>query len=70
MKSFRDLVCIQKEQGRVEMLEAIGFDFWNEVLGLNYNNLKEFRDYLNELVEKVEEENKQNETIKKVSLEK
>lgn len=70
MKSFRDLVCIQKEQGRVEMFEAIGFDLLNEVLGLNYHNLKEFRNYLDELVTQVEEENKQNETIKKVSLEK
>ena len=70
MKSFRDLVCIQKEQGRVEMFEAIGFDLLNEILSLNYHNLKELRNYLNELVTKVEEENRQNETIKKVSLEK
>lgn len=70
MKSFRDLVCIQKEQGRVEMFEAIGFDLLNEILGLNYHNLRELRNYLDELLNKVEEENKQNETIKKVSLEK
>lgn len=68
MKSFRDLVCIQKEQGRVEMFEAIGFDLLNEILGLNYHNLRELRNYLDELLNKVEEENKQNETIKKVSL--
>jgi len=70
MKSFRDLVCIQKEQGRVEMFEAIGFDLLNEILGLNYHNLRELRNYLNELVTKIEEENRQNETIRKVSLEK
>ena len=52
------------------MFVAFGFDLFYEVLGLNYHNLKEFRNYLDELVTQVEEENKQNETIRKISLEK
>ncbi len=68
--SFRDLDCIKEEEDRMEMLNNLTIDTVQQILGLDYHNLKELQKYMNDLVEKVEKEKKQNELKRKVILEK
>tara|TARA_S200002703_G_C3729528_1_gene224259 strand:- start:119 stop:325 length:207 start_codon:yes stop_codon:yes gene_type:complete len=59
-------VARNNREAELEMMESLGFDMMNEIVGMNYNNLQILKKYIEEYINELDQEKKVQRTVELV----